>query len=119
MSFIIYLLLCAGVGYLAKFYGRSKIVWFCLSVFITPFLAFLILLIAGVPAGDEEAEQYVAEEVEHHIEEKENSLISEQDTECSHCNASVNLYTGKGVVVPDENAPWDIRCGACGNNLSV
>jgi hypothetical protein len=117
--FVFYLLLCAGVGYLAKNCGRSIAIWFCLAVLFTPLLTVLFLIIAGVPAGDEEVDKSISEEVAHEIEENEKSLILEQDIQCPNCNAAINLYTGKGVVVPDENSPWDIHCASCGNNLSV
>ena len=119
LPFIFYLLLCAGVGYLAKTYDRSRVVWFCLAVFFTPFLAFFFLLIAGVSASGEEVDKGISKGVERQIEENEKFFISEQDTQCPQCHAFINLYTGKGVVIPNENSPWDIQCEACGNNLSA
>lgn len=119
LPLFLYFLLCAGVGYLAKTYGRYNVAWFCLAVLFTPFLAFFFLLIAGVSAGDEEVDRDISAGVERQMEENEKFIISEQDTQCPQCHAFINLYTGKGVVVPDENAPWDIRCASCGNDLSV
>jgi hypothetical protein len=44
---IVNLLLCAWVGSAAWTKNRSRVGWFFLSVFITPLLGGLILLIAG------------------------------------------------------------------------
>jgi hypothetical protein len=42
-----YAFLCWGVGAFAKEKGRAKRDWIILAVFLSPFVAFLILLIAG------------------------------------------------------------------------
>jgi ribosomal protein S27E len=119
LPWLFYLAVCAGIGYLAHTYGRSKFAWFCLSFFFTPLVAFIFLLIAGIPAGAEELEKQIFEEVEHDIQENEKFDYAESETRCPSCGASININTGKGIIVTDEEAPWDIRCESCGKSISA
>jgi len=100
------------VGWMAKSYQRSSGAWFLLAVIFTPLVAFVFLLVAGVPhlaVVQKEKEERARTQ---HPERADVSDIARSELECPQCGATVNPATGDGLHSP-EDEPWRLMCNQC------
>lgn len=106
----------ALVGWMAKYYQRSMIAWFVLSVVFSPVVAFVFLIVAGVPHS-----AVVRREKEERVRARhpDRSGVREMamaESSCPRCGVNLNTATGDGVHSPDDE-PWRMSCDACGTEI--
>lgn len=73
VALVIALLLCAGVGLLARSYGRSFVIWFIVSLLLSPLITVIIVLIIGYKRKCPKCQ----------------GKISPKATRCRHCTADL------------------------------
>ena len=112
MFVIVCLPLSLLIGWMAKSYQRSSGAWFLLAVIFTPLVAFVFLLVAGVPHSAvvrKEKEERVRTQ---HPERADVSDIAQSELVCPQCDATVNPATRDGLHSP-EDEPWRLMCNQC------
>jgi hypothetical protein len=112
LSMILCLPFSVLVGWMAKSYQRSSGAWFLLAVIFTPLVAFVFLLVAGVPHSAvvrKEKEERVRKQ---HPDRGDVSDIARSELDCPQCGATVNPATGDGLHSP-ESEPWRLICDKC------
>jgi len=107
-------------GYVAhRYYKRSGLGWFSLSLVFNPFVAFVFLFVAGwpfVPEIDPDAPvHFLDRRVEDPVE------LTNSQTTCPFCGAVINLFSGEGLIDETEeiNQIWVFRCATCQTLLPI
>jgi hypothetical protein len=88
------------VGWLAKSYQRSPGAWFLLAVIFTPLVAFVFLLVAGVPHSAVVRREKEERARKQHPDRADVSDIARSELNCPQCGATVNPATGDGLHSP-------------------
>ena len=104
------------IGWMAKSYQRSPGAWFLLAVVFTPLVAFVFLLVAGVPYSAVVRQQKEHRARSRHPEAADVREIALSELECPKCGATVNPATNDGLHSP-EDEPWRLICSQCGAEI--
>ena len=77
-------------------------------------MAFIFLLVAGIPAQPEESEDGAVPWKARHlgVTESRAARIAGKMNARPYCDAAVDPATGEGTFRP-EDEPWNIQCKAC------
>ena len=101
------------IGWMAKWYQRSPGGWFPLATIFNPLVAFVLLLVAGVPHAAVVRKEKEERARSKHPEDADIREIVLSELECPQCGATVIPATGDGLHFP-EGEPWRLMCDQCG-----
>ena len=104
------------IGWMAKSYQRSSGTWFILAVAFTPPVAFVFLLVAGVPHSAVVRKEKEQRARTQHPERADVEEVVMSELECPQCGATVNPSTGDGLHSP-EDEPWLLMCNQCESEI--
>ena len=118
LSMILCLPFSVLVGWLAKSYQRSSGAWFLLAVIFSPLVAFVFLLVAGVPHSAVVRKEKEERARKQHPDADDIREIALSESKCPTCGATVNPATGDGLHSA-EDEPWRLICNKCDTEIQA
>ena len=109
---IFWLFLCYLGGRAASSFHRPPANWFLVAVFLSPLIAFVLLLLAGDPQQALTLREKEERLRQRHPERTDLREAVLNEMQCPHCGAAVNPITGDGLH-SSEAEPWLLVCDQC------
>jgi len=113
---VLWFVLSFFVGWQAVSYRRSQLAWTLLALCFCPLVAYIFLVVAGVPYSAAAFDASVETVRKQHPERSDVREIALNELRCPKCGGTVYPITGDGLRSQDDE-PWRLICKTCGSEI--